>query len=126
MTACRLFTVLLAVAAMANCQSPPPSPPHPVTETLHGVIITDPYRWLEDQNSPETRAWLDAQIPYTQSFLARIPVRDQVKRRLEQLSRIDSYGFPIERHGRFYFSRRLANENRASICARGGLVTKSS
>src|SRR5579862_3091642 len=121
MTACRLFTVLLAVAAMANCQSPPPSPPHPVTETLHGVIITDPYRWLEDQNSPETRAWLDAQIPYTQSFLARIPVRDQVKRRLEQLSRIDSYGFPIERHGRFYFSRRLANENRASICARSGL-----
>jgi prolyl oligopeptidase len=65
---------------------------HPVTDTLHGVAIADPYRWLEDQNSPETRAWLDAQIQYTQTFLSRIPVRGKVKQRLTELSRIDSYG----------------------------------
>ena len=34
----------------------------PVTETIHGVTITDPYRWLEDQNAPATREWLDAQF----------------------------------------------------------------
>jgi len=88
---------------------------------LHGVAITDPYRWLEDQNSPETRAWLDAQIEYTQTFLSRMPVREKIKQRLTELSRIDSYGFPTERHGRYFFSRRLANENRASICMRTGL-----
>ena len=120
----RVFTITLAAAALAGAQSPPPTPVHPVTDTLHGVAITDPYRWLEDQNSPETRAWLDAQIRYTQTFLSRIPVRDKVKQRLEQLSRIDSYGFPTERHGRYFFGRRLANENRGSICIRTGLDGK--
>ena len=35
-----------------------------VTENLHGVSITDPYRWLEDQNSPETRSWIKTQMAY--------------------------------------------------------------
>ena len=119
----RLFAFALA-AAFAAAQGPPPSPVHPVTDSLHGVAITDPYRWLEDQNSPETRAWLDAQIEYTQSFLRRIPEREKVRQRLAQLSRIDSYGFPTERQGRYFFSRRLANENRGSICMRTGLDGK--
>jgi prolyl oligopeptidase len=117
----RLFAFALSAAAVAFAQGPPPTPVHPVTDTLHGVAITDPYRWLEDQNSPETRAWLDAQIEYTQTFLSRMPVREKIKQRLTELSRIDSYGFPTERHGRYFFSRRLANENRASICMRTGL-----
>jgi protease II len=41
--------------------APPPTKTDPVTETLHGVKITDPYRWLENQDSPETRAWLAEQ-----------------------------------------------------------------
>jgi hypothetical protein len=45
-------------------------------------------------------------------------LRDKVKQRFAPLSRIDSYGFPTERHGRYFFSRRLANENRVSICMR--------
>ena len=114
----------LFVAALAAAETPPPTPVHPVTETLHGVAITDPYRWLEDQNSPETRAWLNAQIGYTQAFLNRLPVREKIKQRLAQLIRIDSYTIPIERHGRYFFSRRLANENRASICMRTGLEGK--
>jgi prolyl oligopeptidase len=117
----RLYVTALFAAAFAAAEAPPPSPVHPVTDTLHGVAITDPYRWLEDQNSPETRAWLDAQIQYTQGFLSGLPVREKVKQRLTELSRIDSYGFPTERRGRYFFSRRLANENRASICMRTGL-----
>ncbi|HLY17021.1 MAG TPA: prolyl oligopeptidase family serine peptidase [Bryobacteraceae bacterium] len=118
---CRAFLFFCALAA---AQTPPPAPVHPVTDTLHGVAITDPYRWLEGQNSPETRAWLDAQIKYTQGFLNRIPVRDKVRQRLEQLSRIDSYSAPTERHGRYFFTRRLANENRSSICMRDSLDGK--
>jgi prolyl oligopeptidase len=120
----RLFAFALSVAGFGAAQGPPPTPVHPVTDALHGVAITDPYRWLEDQNSPETRAWLDAQIKYTQGFLSRIPVREKVKQRLAELSRIDSYGMPIERRGRYFFSRRLANENRGSICMRTGLEGK--
>jgi len=117
----RSVALSLSFAALAVAETPPPTPVHPVTETLHGVAITDPYRWLEDQNSPETRAWLDAQIGYTQAFLSRIQVREKIKQRLAQLTRIDSYGIPIERHGRYFFGRRLANENRASICMRTGV-----
>ena len=120
MTPVHSIALCLIFAAFAAAETPPPAPVHPVTETLHGVAITDPYRWLEDQNSPETRAWLNAQIDYTQAFLGRIPVREKIKQRLAQLTRIDSYGIPIERHGRYFFSRRLANENRASICMRAG------
>jgi prolyl oligopeptidase len=119
-TSLRAFAFAIGVAALAATGGPPETPVHPVTDTLHGVTITDPYRWLEDQNSPETRAWLDAQIRYTQNFLGRIPIREKIKQRLEQLARIDSYGIPIERQGRYFFSRRLARENRASLCMRVG------
>ena len=117
----QILAFALASAALAATEGPPPTPVHPVTDILHGVAITDPYRWLEDQNSPQTRAWLKAQIQYSEAFLSRLPMRGKVKQRLEQLSRIDSYGIPIARHGRYFFSRRLANENRASICMRNGL-----
>jgi prolyl oligopeptidase len=67
-TPVRSLTLSLFFAAFTAAQTPPPTPVHPVTETLHGVAVTDPYRWLEDQNSPETRAWLDAEIGYTQAY----------------------------------------------------------
>ena len=54
-------------------QAPSPTLIEPVTEVLHGVEITDPYRWLEDQNSPRTRKWLDEQTVYTRAYFAAIP-----------------------------------------------------
>jgi len=50
-------------------KAPPPTRTDNVKEVLHGVEIVDPYRWLEDQSSPETRAWIDAQNSYTKPFL---------------------------------------------------------
>jgi prolyl oligopeptidase len=68
----RLLVVALACAALAGAaDGPPATPTHPVIDTIHGVAITDPYRWLEDQNSPETRAWIDAQNVYTQKVLSQ-------------------------------------------------------
>jgi hypothetical protein len=54
-------------------QAPPPTTVEPVTEILHGVEITDSYRWLEDQDSPRTRKWLDEQTAYTRAYFAAIP-----------------------------------------------------
>ncbi len=56
---------------------PPPTKTKPVTEILHGVKITDPYRWLEDQNSPETRAWLEAQEKAARTYLDALPGRSR-------------------------------------------------
>ncbi len=121
----RLSAILLAAAlSLVAADGPPPTKAVPVTETLHGVTITDPYRWLEDQNSPETRSWLAAQNAYTRAYLERIPGRDELKQRLTAIGRVDAVGLPAVRGGRYFFTRRLANENRNSICMRPGFEGK--
>ena len=54
---------------------PPKIAVRPVIETIHGRKIADNYRWLEDQKSPETQAWIDEQIRYTRSLLDPLPGR---------------------------------------------------
>jgi prolyl oligopeptidase len=111
--------MLHSVLLLAVLAAFPPTRVEVVRETLHGVTIEDPYRWLEDQKSPETRAWIDAQIRHTRSYLERLP-REQIKSRLTELRRIDSTGAPTVRGNRYFFTRRLKQENRASICMRVG------
>jgi len=53
--------------------SVPSSITEPVTEIFHGVSVTDPYRWLEDQDAPRTRAWIEEQSRYARSYLDNIP-----------------------------------------------------
>ena len=56
-------------------ESPPYTPVDPVTEVFHGVAVTDPYRWLEDQDSERTRRWIKEQTNYARSYLDAIPGR---------------------------------------------------
>jgi prolyl oligopeptidase len=100
--------------------TPPPTKIDPVTETLHGVKITDPYRWLESQDSPETRAWLAEQDKFARRYLDSIPDRGQIRKALESLQKIDRMGAPILRNSRYFFSRRLASEDRNSLLMRRG------
>jgi prolyl oligopeptidase len=93
----------------------------PVTETLHGVTITDPYRWLEDQQSPATRAWIERQNAYTDAVLGNLPSRDALAKRYESLIHIDIVGTPNVRGNRFFFVRRAANEDQFSIYMREGI-----
>jgi prolyl oligopeptidase len=94
------------------------------TETLHGVSVADPYRWLEDQDSPETRAWIEEQNRYTQAVVGALPGRDAIHKRLEQLLKIDTIGIPTARGDRYFFSKRLATQNQAVIYLRQGLKGK--
>src|SRR5260370_25925871 len=64
---------------------PPPTPVEPATEILHGVTITDPYRWLEDRNSPRTGKWLEEQAAYTRAYLDAIPARQRIRKRVSEL-----------------------------------------
>jgi len=83
-----LAVVLLATLVQAQSPATKPIPKPPVTridnvkETLHGVEVTDPYRWLEDQEAPETRAWIAAQNAYTDSVLSELPGVAGLKQRL--------------------------------------------
>src|SRR5258708_2640711 len=95
-----------------------------VTETVHGVRINDPYRWLEDQNSPETRAWIGEQNAYMRSQLDPLPMRQRLSQRFEALLKTDRFGTPRVENGRYFFERRLAGQNQYAICLRRGLEGK--
>ncbi len=56
-----------------------------VKDDYHGVLIPDPFRWLEDDNSPETEAWVKSQVDFTESYLSKIPFRDKIRKRLTEL-----------------------------------------
>ena len=108
-----MWKTILWFAIMIGCAAPwcmaqlaPPTKADPVTDTLHGVKITDPYRWLEDQNSPPTREWLAAQDKFARAYLDGVPGRDALRRKFEALLKIESVGTPSVRHGRFSGRRR--------------------
>ena len=111
--------LLLALAA-----GPPATRKDNVTETIQGVSITDPYRWLEDQNSPETRAWIQSQNEYSRAIFSQQPGREELRRRFTELYKIDSIGSPTERGGRYFFSKRLAAQDLGVIYVRKGLQGK--
>jgi prolyl oligopeptidase len=116
LTAVYLATLLPAFGQ--EHKSPPVTRVDNVTETLHGVTITDPYRWLEDQNSPETRAWIKAQNEYTSSVLGVLPFRNKIRERLTQLLKVDTINTPIAKGGRYFISKRRADQNQAVIHVR--------
>ncbi|HSB75508.1 MAG TPA: hypothetical protein VLC12_07660, partial [Terriglobales bacterium] len=118
--------VLLAVACFtfvllaAQQPGPPPSRRNEVVDVMHGVSIHDPYRWLEDQNSPETRAWINAQNTYSRSILSKLAGREEISRRLGELMKVDDIQTPIERDGRYFFRRRRADQDLFVIYMRQG------
>src|SRR4051794_37886833 len=80
--------------------TPPSTRIDNVTEILHGVKITDPYRWLEDQKSHETRAWIEAQTKFAREHLDTLSGRAEISAKLTGLMKIDSMQPPIGRHGK--------------------------
>lgn len=120
----QLMAILVSPVALALTQSlksPPKTQTGEVKDTLHGVEIVDPYRWLEDQNSPQTRAWIKAQNEYTQSILGSLPRREHLKQRITELLKIDTIGIPREQNGRYFFSKRRADQDQFVISMRRGL-----
>ena len=121
----------IAVAAlMAACAAgepgidvspPPPTEVREVVDTLHGVEIPDPYRWLEDQEAPETRAWIDAQNAHTDTVLGTLPGREELRAVAASVLERDVVGLPNERGGRYFYSKRRADQDLAVVYVREGL-----
>ncbi len=117
------FLILLGATAARSQDGKPPPPPtrrDDVADVLHGVRIPDPYRWLEDQQSPETRAWINTQNHYTNYLLDSWPGRAALKQRLTELMMVDTIGVPYERGGRYFFLKRLAAQQQGSLYVREG------
>ena len=98
--------------------SPPRSRIEPVTDILHGAEITDPYRWLEDQESPQTREWLLAQGRYARAYLDAIPGREKIRERIRQFLAVETCDSIHKAGGRYFFRKRGADQEQASIYMR--------
>ena len=123
-----LLLATLVISATSTVQAqvpkPPPSRVDNFREVLHGVEIIDPYRWLEEQDSPETRAWIDAQNKYTHSLLDRLPSRPLIQKRLSELLRVDTVTMPFEQGGRYFLHKKRAEDDLFILYVRQGLNGK--
>jgi prolyl oligopeptidase len=75
------------------------------TDDYHGTLVKDPYRWLEDPDSPETRAWIEAENKITFAWLEEIPCRDKIADRLTDLWNYEKYSAPYKVGDRYFFSK---------------------
>ena len=82
-------------------------------DDYHGVKVADPYRWLEDPDAPDSRAWIEAQNKLTFGFLDRIPERAKIKDRLTRLWDYEKYGPPFKEGARYFYFKNdgLQNQN---------------
>src|SRR5215831_17520871 len=123
----RLALALIVVGCAPAARPLPPYPPARATdfkETLHGVELADPYRWLEDDEGPETRAWIDAQNRYTHALLDAEPALPRIRARLEALARVETQSAPFEAGGRYFVWARTAKDELAILTVRDGVTAE--
>jgi prolyl oligopeptidase len=99
---------------------PPATRRDEVVDVLHGVEIADPYRWLEDGESDDTRAWVALQNALTQAVLESSPGREAIHARLDQLFTTGSVGTPVVRGSRYFYQRRDGRLDQPLLLVRDG------
>jgi prolyl oligopeptidase len=100
---------------MTNALKYPTSRKSDVVEEIHGIKVPDPYRWLEDLDSEETRNWIEAQNKVTFEFLEKIPEREKVRTRLTQLWDYEKFGVPHREGNRYFFSKNDGLQNQSVL-----------
>ena len=116
-----LFLTLLLMACNTNHFNNKMDIPYPKTrtteqtDTLFGIEVKDPYRWLEDDNSKETMAWVDAQNETTEAYLAKIPFRNQIRNRMETLWNYPKVLDPFKKGNRYFEYRNNGLQNQSVL-----------
>ena len=119
-----LFTLIAGLGGSAVAQQCPANGQglqYPLTRTVewqdnyHGTTVADPYRWLEDANSADTHAWVEAQNTLTHGYLAQIPGRDAIRQRLTKLWNFERFSVPFKEGGRYFYSRNDGLQNQAVL-----------
>lgn len=116
-----------ASAGSSSKASATPAFQYPATQriehfdTYHGTRIADPYRWLENPDSPETKHWIQAQNALAQPYLEAIPARERIKQRMTQLWNYERYDLPLKRGNRYFYLRNDGLQNQSVLYISEGL-----
>jgi prolyl oligopeptidase len=86
-----------------------------VVDDYFGTKVPDPYRWLENPDSPESRAWIEAENKITFGFLEKIPAREQIKNRMTKLWNYERYGIPIRENGHYFYKKNSGLQNQSVL-----------
>jgi prolyl oligopeptidase len=90
-------------------------------DNYHGTLVADPYRWLENDTSDETKRWVTAQNEVTFNYLNAIPFRDSIKNRVADVSNYERYGIPFQNNGYYYFYKNEGLQNQSVLYRQQGL-----
>ena len=114
-----MFAIACVFSAQAQTKKSPITYPETkkgtVTDTYFGTVIADPYRWLEDDRSEETGAWVKAQNEVTFNYLSQIPFRSQIKERMEKLWNYERISAPFKEGDYTYFYRNNGLQNQSVL-----------
>ena len=121
-----LSIVALVMTSLLHAQSItyPPARKSEVVDDYHGTKVADPYRWLEDVDSPETRAWVEAENRVTFAYLEQIPERERIRRRLTTLWDYPKYGAPFKKGGRYFFFKNAGLQNQSVLYTQASLTAE--
>jgi len=106
----RCFAALLTGVGLTLQAAPlsqPVAPVRPVTDTYFGTPVVDNYRWMEDLKSPEVQAWMKAQSDYTHDYLAKLPERDALLKRIQELDNASTRVADLNLCGGRYFYMKI-------------------
>lgn len=92
------------------------------SDIYFGTQVKEPYRWLEDDKSPQTEAWVKAQNAVTYAYLDKIPFRDGLKKRLTELTNYPKYGSPSKKNGVYYFYKNDGLQNQSVLYRQASLT----
>ncbi len=113
-----LTSLLAGLAAPLSAAEKPAYPSarrEALVEKLHGTEVADPYRWMEDIDSKETRTWVEAQAKFASDYLSAIPQRATFLKRLRELQDYDKLGVPSLTAGRLFYSRKKGLQNQSVV-----------
>jgi len=116
------FPLLPFIATALAQNAPPKAPVREVTDTYSGTRVVDPYRWMEDTRNPEVVEWMKAQNAYARSVLDRLPLRNELLKRLSELSNATISISGVQRvTGKYFYFKVAPGENDRKLYMRDDL-----
>ncbi|HZK68633.1 MAG TPA: prolyl oligopeptidase family serine peptidase, partial [Paludibacter sp.] len=111
-----LLLLLMSTAFSASKITYPATAKGNVADNYFGVQVQDPYRWLENDTSATTAAWVKAQNIVTKAYLDQIPFHSALKKRLTDLTNYPKYVSPFKKNGKYYFYKNNGLQNQSVLC----------